>query len=127
MKLWKLDTLAESGRTGPRVLFSTPEARVVVIDLAPAEELGEHTVRERAVLQIVKGSLQVSAGDGEVTCDEGTLVMFEPSERHTIRAVGPVRLLLTLAPWPAPDHYDPAEQEDPHELPAHATVPESRR
>ncbi len=40
-----------------------------------------------------------------------------------MQAVEQTRLLLTLAPWPAPDHYQPDEHENPHELPAHATQP----
>jgi hypothetical protein len=50
-------------------------------------------------------------------------VLFEPGELHVVHAVEQTRLLLTLAPWPATDHYQPEEHENPHELPAHATQP----
>lgn len=123
MQRWDLTDTQVSDRSGPRVLFSTPEARGVVIDLAPGEQMGEHRVRERAVMLVVDGSIEVT-GDGPAEpCPRGTLVLFEPSELHVVRAVSQTRLLLTLAPWPAPGHYEPDEHEDPHELPVHATQP----
>ena len=123
MQRWDVTAPNESGRTGPRVLFSTSEARGVVIDLAPAEEMGEHRVRERAFVHVVHGSITCTSGETTATCPEGTLIMFEPSEPHVVRALESTRLLLMLAPWPAPGHYDAAEGEDPHELPVNATVP----
>ncbi len=121
MQRWDLTAPNESGRTGPRVLFSTSEARGVVIDLAPDEEMGEHRVRERAIMHVLRGSVTCTCGEDTATCAEGTLVMFEPSELHTVRALESTRLLLALAPWPAPGHYDDAEGDDPHELPVNAT------
>ena len=121
MRLWNLNAPTESDRTGPRVLFSTPEARVVVIDLAPDQELGSHRVRERAVVLVVQGSVDLTTEDGTSTCDAGTLVLLEPAEQHVVRAREQSQLLLTLAPWPAPDHYPPEAEKDPHELPIHAT------
>ena len=53
-------------------------------------------------------------------------MLFEPGELHVVHAIEQTRLLLTLAPWPAPDHYQPEEHENPHELPAHATSHPSR-
>jgi quercetin dioxygenase-like cupin family protein len=123
MQRWDLTGTQVSDRSGPRVLFSTEEARGVVIDLAAGEELGEHRVRERAMLLVVAGGIDVT-GDGPAErCTRGTLVLFEPGELHVVHAVEQTRLLLTLAPWPAPGHYQEGEHEDPHELPAHATQP----
>jgi quercetin dioxygenase-like cupin family protein len=121
MRVWNLFAPSKSERTGPRVLFSTPEARVVLIELAPQQEMGEHRVRERAIVQVVRGSVDFSTEDGTNTCDAGTLVLLEPSEHHVVRAREPTQLLLTLAPWPAPGHYPAEGKRDPHELPAHAT------
>lgn len=121
MQRWDLKATNESARTGPRVLFSTPETRGVVVDLAADEEMGDHRVRERAVVHVLQGSVRCTSGENTATCTEGTLVMFEPSEPHTVRALQSTRLLLMLAPWPAPGHYDDAEGNDPHELPANAT------
>ncbi len=124
MQVW--DVLAEdaTGKTGPRVLFSTPEARMVMIDLAAGEELGDHEVHERAILQVTRGSIELTSARGTTVCPQGSVVLFEPGERRAVRAGEAARLVLTLAPWPGLNHYDPSETQDPHRLPAHATAPE---
>ena len=124
MQVWNLKAPHESEKAGPRVLFSTPEVRGVVIDLAPEEELREHRVRDCAVVLVVLGSIDLTAAGSTTTCGEGTLVLLEPGEHHAVRALEQSRLLLALAPWPAADHYDAGGHGDPHELPANATQPE---
>lgn len=121
MQCWDLTTVRGPGRTGPLVLFSTPEARGVVIDLRPGEALGDHNIRERAIVLVLHGTVEVTAGPGTIASGGGALVVFEPGERHALRAAEAARLLLIAAPWPAADHYEAAEQADPHVLPARAT------
>ncbi len=123
MKHWDLAAVDNATSAGPQVLFSTPEARAVIVDLAAGEQMGEHRVRERAVLQVIAGRAELTVGDETIICPEGTLIVLDPGEQHGVRALDHVRLLLLLAPWPAPDHYEAGEGEDPHELPAHATRP----
>ncbi len=123
MQHWDLAAGNVGDRTGPQVLFSTSEARGIVIVLAEDEELGDHQVRERALIQVLRGSVTCTSGVDAAVCAEGTLIVFEPGEPHSVRALRPTRLLVVLAPWPAPGHYDDAEGEDPHELPVHATQP----
>ena len=123
MQLWDMAKTPEGDRKGPQVLFSTPEARGVVIDLEQDEEMGDHRVRERALVQVVSGSVACTSGADTASCGQGTLIVFEPGELHSLRAQQPARLFLLLAPWPATGHYDQAEAENPHELPAHATQP----
>lgn len=107
----------------PRVLLSSPECRAVVLDLRGGAEMGEHRVRERALVQVVSGRVVVTADGEEVECDAGTLVAFEPSEPHRLWAVTDARLLLVLAPWPAERHYaDDASRSHAQELPANAAV-----
>jgi quercetin dioxygenase-like cupin family protein len=108
----------------PRVLFSTPECRAVVVELEDGEAMGEHTVRERAVVQVVRGRVEVDASGGTAECGVGTLVTFAPGERHGVRALEPSRLLLLLAPWPAPDHYgEDDEAAHAQSLPPNASIP----
>lgn len=141
MRRWDLRSLAPSSekrtarepgadaprvpRTGqqmPRVLFSSPECRAVVIDLRRGEELGDHHVRERAVVEVVVGRVSIES-DGETEeCEAGTLVTFDPGEHHTVHALADTRLLLLLAPWPAAKHNTESEQERGPHLPANAVV-----
>jgi quercetin dioxygenase-like cupin family protein len=87
------------------VLHSDDEARVVLIGLEPGQELGEHQVKENAFLVVVDGVVQVEAGGQTVDARAGTLVRFDPEERHAVSSHDGARLLLLLAPWPGTGHY----------------------
>ncbi len=118
MERWDLPSIDQNGKREPRVLFSTPECRALVIDLNAGEEMRDHQVRERAVVQVVAGRVSFELeGADPVVGTAGTLVTFDPHERHALRAEEDARILLLLAPWPARDHYDPAEDVDPNRLP----------
>lgn len=106
-----------AGRQMPRVLFSSAECRAVVIDLESGEGLGDHEVRERAVVEVVTGRVSMESNEETVECDAGTLVTFEPGERHTVHALSDTRLLLLLTPWPAAT---PDSSMDAERLPANA-------
>lgn len=88
----------------PRVLFSAPECRVVVVELESGEAMGEHHVRERVVLHVHHGRVSLDLSGEEVECASGTVVTFDPGERHAVRALEPSMLLLVLAPWPSAEH-----------------------
>jgi quercetin dioxygenase-like cupin family protein len=141
MKRWHLPTLEPSsdkrtareagtdaprvpsvGAQKPRVLFSSPECRLIALDLGAGEELPEHHVRERAVVQVISGRVAIDASGETVEGEAGTLVTFDPGERHSLRGINDARLLLMLAPWPAAGHN--AATEEPHDqhLPANATA-----
>ena len=106
----------------PRVLFSAPECRAVVLDLETGETMGDHQVRERAVVQVVRGRVLIESGGQAVRCEEGALIIFEPDERHALHALANTRLLLILAPWPGVKHYGETEAGRAQLLPANAVV-----
>jgi quercetin dioxygenase-like cupin family protein len=112
--------VTSSGDHMPRVLFSAPECRAVVLDLETGETMGDHQVRERAVVQVVRGRVLIESGGEAVRCDEGALVIFEPNERHAVHALANTRLLLILAPWPGAKHYGETEAGRAQLLPANA-------
>ena len=109
------------GQQYPRVLFSSPECRIVVLDLRRGEEMGDHHVRERAVVEVISGRVSIEAAEATVECEAGTLVTFDPGERHALRGLDDARLLLTLAPWPAAGHNLASETPHDQHLPANAT------
>jgi len=115
--------VARHGRQIPRVLFSAPECRAVALELADGEELGDHHVRERAVVSVVAGRVVIDASGEAVECGPGTVLTFDPGERHAVRAIEHSLLLLILAPWPAAEHYTDTESADAVHLPANATIP----
>jgi quercetin dioxygenase-like cupin family protein len=141
MRRWHLPTLAPSsdkqherepgsgaprvatvGRPKPRVLFSEPECRAVVVDLRAGEEMGDHAVHERAVIEVVSGRIAFTSALETVDCEFGTLITLEPGEHHSVRALADSQLLLLLAPWPAKTK-NAAGDSDPHHLPRNAVAP----
>ena len=141
MKTWHLPSLAGSSeklverqpgadaprtpaveRQMPRVLFSTPECRAIILDLRAGEEMGDHHVRERALIEVLSGRIAMETANAAVECEAGTLVMLDPSERHAVRGCDDARLLLILAPWPATGHNAASEAPHDQHLPANATV-----
>lgn len=106
----------------PRVLLSTPECRAVVVELEPGEAMGDHHVRERALVQVVHGRVAIDASGERADCSAGTLVAFERGEHHTVHALEAAVLLLILAPWPAREHYTETEAAQPQHLPPNASV-----
>src|SRR3954469_13102756 len=85
----------------PRILHSARgEARSIAINLPAGEQLQEHQVHERAYLVVLDGEVEVLQDSGHVvTGGSGLAVVFDPHERHTVRATSDARLLLVLAPW----------------------------
>jgi quercetin dioxygenase-like cupin family protein len=94
------------GSRSPEVLHSQEgESRVVAIHLQAGQELGDHQVKEAALLVVVDGRVRVEAGDASVEASVGSVFHFEPDERHSVAADGEARVLLVLAPWPGVGHY----------------------
>ncbi|MEA2159782.1 MAG: hypothetical protein QOD66_2162 [Solirubrobacteraceae bacterium] len=104
MKSWDVRGLDAVPRA-PRILSSSPAARVVVLQLLAGEALHDHEVHERAWLLVVTGEVAVKSGGGAtVEGGQGTLFEFAPQERREVVAVSGARLLLMLAPWPGEGH-----------------------
>jgi quercetin dioxygenase-like cupin family protein len=102
------DTLtvdAPDGTRDPFVLYSDDGARAVLIVLSPGQALGEHQVKENAWLTVVEGSARITAGNDTVEARPGTVVRFDPDERHAVASDEGTRVLLVLAPWPGNGHY----------------------
>jgi len=89
----------------PEVLSSTDEGRVVVAELAAGEELGEHSVHERAWVVVLRGEVEACGRGGKIARGgPGLLLEFAPQERHTLKALSNARILLLLSPWPGQGH-----------------------
>ena len=89
----------------PLILHSARgQARSVALHLPAGEQLQDHQVHERAHLVVVDGEVEVSAGGAPTTGGPGFFAIFDPGERHEVRARVDTRLLLVLAPWPGDGH-----------------------
>jgi quercetin dioxygenase-like cupin family protein len=111
MEHWDLLTLDVEPRK-PQVLHSTRgEARSIVLFLPAGEELQDHQVHERAHLIVVDGEVEIRRDGGDsASGGAGLLAVFDPNERHEVRARSDARLLLVLAPWPGEGH--PGARDD---------------
>jgi quercetin dioxygenase-like cupin family protein len=104
MEHWDLSSLNVEPHK-PQILHSTRgESRSIALHLPAGEELQDHEVHERAHLVVIDGEVEI-AQDGEtLSGGAGLLAVFDPGERHEVRARTDARLLLLLAPWPGEGH-----------------------
>ena len=106
MQRWNLLELdAPDGTRDPFVLHSDDGARAVLIVLQPGQSLGDHQVKENAWITVLAGAVQITVGGETADADRGTLVRFEPDERHALTSETGARILMLLAPWPGEGHY----------------------
>ena len=106
MEHWDLTGLDVEPRQ-PQILDSKRgESRTIALKLAAGEGLAEHQVHERAHVIVIEGEVEI----GDVSGGPGLLAIFDPGERHEVRARTDVRLLLVLAPWPGAGH--PGARDD---------------
>jgi redox-sensitive bicupin YhaK (pirin superfamily) len=63
-------------------------------------------VHERAYLVVIDGDVEL----GGTTGGPGSAAVFDPKERHAVKAISDSRLLIVLAPWPGDGH--PGARDD---------------
>jgi quercetin dioxygenase-like cupin family protein len=100
-----LELPAEGGTRTPLVLHSDEAARAVLVVLEPGQSLGDHQVKENAWVVVLDGEVDVGADGSAASAGRGTLLRFDPDERHAVHAPRGARILLVLAPWPGEGHY----------------------
>jgi quercetin dioxygenase-like cupin family protein len=107
---WDLLSIeAPAGTRDPRVVVEDDGARAVLVVLGPGQQLGEHQVRENAWVVVLEGVLRVVEPGGEpLEFGRGTLLRWEPAQRHALGSEEGARLLLILTPWPGKGHYEPS-------------------
>jgi quercetin dioxygenase-like cupin family protein len=102
MESWDLTT-ADIEVHKPQILRSDANAaRAIAINLPAGDKLQEHEVHEHAYVVVISGRIEVEAGGSTSGAGAGTVVHFEPHERHEVRAIEDSRFLLLLAPWTGP-------------------------
>ena len=102
MDSWDLTT-ADIEVHKPQILRSDADAaRAIAINLPAGEKLNDHEVHEHAYVVVIAGDVEIDAGGQTSTASAGTVVHFDPHERHEVRATQDARLLLLLAPWTGP-------------------------
>lgn len=81
-----------------RVLYRDDRLRVVGFAFAAGEELTEHTSALPVVIQVVSGRLDLTLGQENATATPGFWAHLPARLPHTVRAVEPSVMLLTMLP-----------------------------
>src|SRR5919109_1361071 len=97
--------LAPIDASSSRSCDADEEARAVLIEIQPGQQLGDHQVKEDTWVAVLQGTVLVDTGRETVEAPPGTLVHFDPDERRAISSPEGARVLLLLAPWPGQGHY----------------------
>ena len=106
MQHWDLHEIdTPGGSRSPVVLRSDEAARAVLIGLEPGQRLGEHQVKEHALVSVIDGAVRVESGGETVEGGPGCFFFFDADERRSISTDGGARILMILAPWPGEGHY----------------------
>jgi quercetin dioxygenase-like cupin family protein len=103
---WNLREIeTPGGSRSPVVLRSDESSRVVLIVLDPGQALGDHQVKEGALVAVVDGTIRVESGGRTIEGDAGCVFSFDADERRSISTDDGARILLVLSPWPGEGHY----------------------
>jgi quercetin dioxygenase-like cupin family protein len=103
---WNLTEIEmPGGSRSPVVLRSDAGARVVLIALEPGQSLGDHQVKEGALVSVVDGAVRVQSGGETIEGAAGCFFSFDPDERRSITSDSGARLLMVFSPWPGEGHY----------------------
>lgn len=106
MQSWNLNEIeTPGGSRSPVVLRSDPGARAVLIALQPGQALGDHQMKEGALVSVVDGAVRVESGGRSIEGTAGCFFSFDPDERRSISSEAGARLLLVFSPWPGEGHY----------------------
>ncbi len=84
--------------TVSRTVLKAEGANAVLFAFDRGQELSEHTAAMPVLLQTLDGSLEVTADGQTVTLTPGDLMHLETRVPHSVVALVPSRLLLTMLP-----------------------------
>ncbi|MGD9696197.1 MAG: cupin domain-containing protein [Thermoleophilia bacterium] len=79
-----------------RTLHADDDLRVVVFGFSEGEELTEHTSSRTAIVQVLRGELELTLDGETITAREGAWVHMDVGLRHAVRARTTAVMLLTL-------------------------------
>ena len=79
-----------------RVLYKDDDIRLVLFGFDTDQELTEHTAALPAIVQVISGRAKIGLGDREVTAEPGTWIHMPAHQAHSVFALEPTVLLLTL-------------------------------
>jgi quercetin dioxygenase-like cupin family protein len=96
-----IDDLVESSPMpatgmGHRTVFTSPEARIVVLSFAKGHVLREHSAPFPLLMQALDGEFAVTSAGQLIQLVPGGLIRMEAKLAHSVEAIEDSRLMLTL-------------------------------
>ena len=85
----------ESGKQS-MVLNDDDNTKVVLFAFAAGDGLKEHVAPLPAIIQIIKGEAELTVGEETVAGKPGTWIQMTAKTPHSIKAMTPLVMLLTL-------------------------------
>ena len=84
-----------------QTIYKDKQVTVIMFRFAAGQELSEHTASMPAILHFLSGSARLTLGGDEQTAEPGTWVHMPAHLLHSVTAVTPTSMLLTLLRQPA--------------------------
>lgn len=79
-----------------RVLYKDDRVRLVAFGFDTGQELTEHTAAVPALIQVIRGRFALTLGDDRMEVGPGVWVRMDPHLPHSLRALEPSIMLLTM-------------------------------
>ncbi len=86
-----------------KVVFKDDQIRVVVFGFDVGQELTEHTASLPAIVQVLSGRLRLTMGTETFEVKPGEWAHMSAGLPHSVEAIEPSVMLLTLLPAPITD------------------------
>ncbi|HEX6470888.1 MAG TPA: cupin domain-containing protein [Streptosporangiaceae bacterium] len=83
-----------------RALYRDDRLRVIGFAFDAGQELTEHTSAVPVVIQVVRGRLALTFGEEQAEAVPGTWIHLPARLPHTVLAIEPTIMLLTMLPTP---------------------------
>jgi len=95
INLGEATQFSDSGIVSRKVL-ATPTTRVLLFGFAKGQELTEHASPSRAIVHILSGTCEFTAGGRPMTLTTGDLLHLPPLLPHSLVAVEKFSMMLTM-------------------------------
>lgn len=79
-----------------RVIYKDDDIRLVIFGFDTDQELTEHTAVLPAVIQVIRGAAEIGLDEETVVATPGSWIHMDAHLPHSVRALKPTVLLLTL-------------------------------
>ena len=79
-----------------RVVFNADGLRVVLFAFDTGEQLTDHSATVPAIVQAIKGRLEITLGDQTIEIEPGSWIHMDANLTHAVVALEPSVMILTL-------------------------------